>query len=131
MSIIFKTIDLSLLENALASLREGLKISNPTELERDGIIQRFEFSFELCWKTIRKVLLALGRNDLSASPRPILRAGFEEALIDDLDSWFEFLESRNSIAHVYNKEVANNLYFVAKNFLPKAEDLITRLKEYQ
>ena len=56
-----KDIDFSSLEKAAASLKQALERPPKNDLERDGVIQRFEYTFELCWKFIRRLLLAMGR----------------------------------------------------------------------
>ena len=129
MTKILNSIDLSTLESAILALKQGLEKNPPSELERDGVIQRFEFSFELSWKIIRKVLIELGRSDVSASPRPILRGGTEEGLITNIEDWMVFLEARNSIAHTYSSQTAQKVYEHAKSFLVSAENLLVNLKK--
>lgn len=128
--IIFEKVDISSLINALDALSDGLKAEPKNDLERDGVIQRFEFTFELSWKIIRKCLIAMGRIDVSGSPKPILREALKENFIQDLDSWFKFLEARNIISHIYNKEEAEKVYRVAKTFPEKVSLLIQKLKLY-
>src|SRR5580692_5748775 len=91
-----REIDLSSYERALASLRAAFEAPPRSDLERDGAIQRFAYTFERCWKFIRRYLRAMGRAEVSASPRPLLRDALEEHLIDDIDPWFDFLEARNA-----------------------------------
>ncbi|MBI2092107.1 MAG: nucleotidyltransferase substrate binding protein [Deltaproteobacteria bacterium] len=90
-----KELDFTGYENALKTLKTAIKKSRLNELERDGAIQRFEYTFELAWKMIRKALLAMGRAEVSSSPRPIFRDALEEGLIEDIKNWFAFLEARN------------------------------------
>ncbi len=86
------------LEKALASFRLGV-IDKPSEIERDGAIQRFEYSFELSWKTLKTVLEYLGVEDCK-SPRKALQAGLIQGFIkmDDREIWLAMLEDRN---HTY------------------------------
>ena len=121
-------IDLGGLKKAIDTLREALQKNSPSELERDGIIQRFEYTFELAWKMIRKVLITMGRSDVSASPRPIIRDAKEEGLIGDVEKWFFFLEARNPSTHIYNQKEAQSVHKAAKEFLPFAEKLLTKLE---
>ncbi|MBI2341117.1 MAG: nucleotidyltransferase substrate binding protein [Deltaproteobacteria bacterium] len=124
-----KELDFTGYENALKTLKTAIKKSRLNELERDGAIQRFEYTFELAWKMIRKALLAMGRAEVSSSPRPIFRDALEEGLIEDIKNWFAFLEARNLSTHIYNEDEAENVYNSAKEFLPYAEELLKKLKE--
>ncbi len=123
-----RQLDFENLENAVATLDDALTKGSLNELERDGAIQRFEYTFELTWKMLRKVLLALGRSDVSASPKPILRDAAQEGLIDDVAQWFVFLDARNLSTHIYCADEAKKVLEVSKVFLPKAKALLERFK---
>jgi nucleotidyltransferase substrate binding protein (TIGR01987 family) len=71
-------------------------------LEKEGLIQRFEYTFELAWKTIKDYLEA---NDVDAKfPREVIKEGFHFEIIDDGDVWMDMLEKRN---HTYDEERFN------------------------
>ncbi|EKD26061.1 MAG: Nucleotidyltransferase substrate binding protein, HI0074 family [uncultured bacterium] len=129
-SVIFNTVDISPLQNALKSLKEGLSRSPSNLLERDGILQRFEYTFELTWKIIRKCLLAMGRAEVSASPRPVLREAIREHFINDFDAWLDFLEARNNLSHIYNEVEAERVYEIAKKFPESVDVMISNLIKY-
>jgi nucleotidyltransferase substrate binding protein (TIGR01987 family) len=123
------SIDFTALNNALKTFEEAIQ-SNPTsELERDGTIQRFEYTFELCWKSIRKLLLELGRQDVSSSPKPLFRDAHQENLISDINLWFKFIDARNRTSHTYNKITAQQVFEDIKSFGPHARDLLEKLNE--
>jgi len=82
------------LKLALKSIEEGFATQPKTELEKGGIIQRFEYTFELCWKSIRKLLIEMGRQDVSSNFRPLFRDALEENLIDDIMVLF-YCSSKN------------------------------------
>jgi len=124
-----KDLDLSSFEKAIKSLRSAISKTELSELERDGVIQRFEYTFELAWKTIRRVLIAMGRSDVSSSPKPIFRDAFEEGHIEDVELWFKFLEARNLTTHIYNSVQAEKVVKVAKEFLPNVEKLLKKIKD--
>lgn len=96
---------------AVARLREAVDLSNtPHELViRDGVIQRFEFTMELAWKTAREYLLLEGETD-SNSPKPVMRTAFRVGLIDDSENWARLLNDRNVTSHVYDDETADEIY---------------------
>jgi len=123
-------IDFSSLIRAIESLESALEAPPRNDLERDGVIQRFEYTFELCWKMIRRVLLAQGRNQVSASPRPLLRSALSEGYIDDILVWFAFLEARNSISHAYNAQFADEVYKKVCGFPVTARALLTKLQQH-
>jgi len=114
-------------EKALISLEEAVARPPSNDLERDGVIQRFEFAFELARKSIRQCLIALGRVDVSPSPKPVLRDAHAERLIDSVTEWFEFVEARNNAARLYTTQMAEEVYEAAVRFLPRARELLVRL----
>ena len=125
------TLDWTPLEKALRQLEVGLSAPPTSELERDGIIQRFEYCFELSWKSIRSLLLKAGRKEVSGSPRPLLKDALEEGLISDFKLWNEFLEARNESAHTYHLKTAEEVFRIAKSFPDHGRDLLQRLRSYE
>ena len=77
------------------------------------------------------MLKALGRTDVSGSPKPVLRDALEEGLIGNLEKWFGFLEARNLTMHIYSRKQAEHVYAVAKRFLGPAKALLKNLKNKQ
>ncbi len=98
------------LEKALASFKKGI-LENPSAIERDGAIQRFEYSFELSWKTLKTVLEYLGVEDCK-SPRKALQAGLIQGFINtkDQEVWLKMLDDRNQTTHIYHEEVAISIF---------------------
>jgi nucleotidyltransferase substrate binding protein (TIGR01987 family) len=93
-------------KNALGKLKEGvLKFDNANDLLRDGLIQRFEFAFELAWKTLQACFEDEGLMGLN-SPKTVLREAFSAGLIKDDELWLAMLNDRNSTSHIYNEKLA-------------------------
>lgn len=115
-------------ENALKQLESAVAQPPANDLERDGTIQRFEYCFELCWKTVRSLLLKAGRPDVSGSPRPLFREALQEGIIDDFKLWDSFLEARNESTHTYHLKTAQEVHALATQFPTQARDLIKRMK---
>lgn len=93
-------------EKALARLGEGLEKFNKTDdLQRDGLIQRFEFTFELAWKTLKSLFEDEGLIGMN-SPKTVLREAFSAGLIQDEEIWLSMLHDRNSTAHMYSEKIA-------------------------
>lgn len=122
-------MDLTGFDNAVKSLEVALSKKPLSDLERDGVIQRFEYTFELAWKMMRKMLIAMGRQDVSASPRPVLRDAAEEHFIEDIENWFEFLEARNLSSHIYDEFEAKKVFAAAFKFLSHAKQLVKKFSE--
>lgn len=83
-------------EKALERLDEAVHEAS-TELEEDGVIQRFEFTFELFWKFLKSHLLSEGID--CVSPRGCLKEAFRMGLIDDEETVLRMLEDRNMTAY--------------------------------
>lgn len=71
-------------------------------LGKEGLIQRFEYTFELAWKTVKDYLES---KEVDAKfPKDVIKAAFHYELISDGDVWMDMLEKRNLMAHTYNEE---------------------------
>ena len=91
---------------AMDRLREGsMKMEALDDLARDGVIQRFEFTFELAWKTLKSCFEEEGLMGLN-SPKLVLREAYAAGLIQSEEVWLEMLEDRNSTAHIYSEALA-------------------------
>ncbi len=119
-------IDFSLVDRALASLRDALAHAPNNDLERDGVIQRFEYSFELVWKIGKRVLDKIGVK--SHSPRSVIRDLAQQGFLVDAEAWMLTLTARNYTSHTYNEDTANWVFSMCKPFLDAAEDLVFKLK---
>ena len=124
--LILETVNIEPLMKAHIALQSALKQAT-SQLERAGAIQYFEFSYELSWKILKKILFALGKRDLN-SPKPIFRAAALEGLIDDPELWFSFMEQRNLTVHTYNEEVALQIFAVLPQFEQALATLITKIE---
>lgn len=105
--VIESNIDIAPLLMAFDQFHEALQIAK-SDLEKAGTIQYFEFTYELAWKTLKRILN--GRGKYLNSPKPIFREAALERLIDDPELWFDFTKDRNETVHTYNKLIANNIF---------------------
>jgi nucleotidyltransferase substrate binding protein (TIGR01987 family) len=98
------------LENALKRLQEA--VAQPeTSIVRDAVIQRFEFTFELVWKSLQLYLDHQGLD--CGGPRPTLKKAFSGGLIrspEEADVWLRLLEDRNLTTHAYDEALATRIY---------------------
>ena len=74
-----------------------------SDLERDGMIQRFEYTQELAWKLLKNYIEYQGEAQLGGS-RDTIRQAFRLGVIENSEPWFDMLESRNLTSHVYDEE---------------------------
>ncbi len=113
-------------EDALSNLEAALKILNPTDLERDGTIQRFEYSYEIIWKLAQRILK--DNEILAETPKMVFKELGQLGWINNVEDWLEFQKIRNLTSHEYGKVLAEKSYALAKIFYPLANSLFNILK---
>ncbi len=95
-----------------AANRLAEAVSQPeTDIARDATIKRFEFTFEIVWKTLKLFLEHQGHE--CNSPRSTIRKAFTEGLIatpEEADIWLRMLEDRNLTSHTYDEGLARRIY---------------------
>jgi len=84
------------------------------ELEEQGLIKAFEYTFELGWNTMKDFYESQGETGIQGS-RDAIRLAFRRGLIEDGDNWMKMIESRIRTAHTYNEETANEIAEDIKN----------------
>ena len=123
-------LDLSSLLSAVSRLEEAFKEPPANELERDGCIQRFEYTYELCWKMVRRQLVFMGVGDADLlGRRELFREAARRGLIDDPEEWFCFQKARNLTRQNYDADKAEETYAAAKAFVPHARRLLDELAD--
>jgi len=98
-------------KNALDRLREAVvefKRENASDVVRDGLIQRFEFTYELSWKTTKEYLEDIGIVDKN-SPKAVIKEAYVQKLIMNEKNWLLMLSDRNMTSHVYREEMAEEI----------------------
>lgn len=115
------------IENAFIKLKEGIS-EVKDELDKDGIIQRFEFTFELLWKTLK---IYLEHNGITAiTPRDCLKEAFRIGLFYDEEIFLDMLEDRNMTSHIYDKETSEEIFERIKTvYIKSIEDVLERIKK--
>lgn len=115
---------------ALDRLKEGLlQYDEEDELQRDGIIHRYEFTFELAWKTLKEVFEDEGLVGLN-SPKTVLREAYSSGLIDDEKIWLDMLVDRNAPSHIYSQSNAIEICKRIKEiYVDKLEELKDKILE--
>jgi len=104
-------------EKSFLLLKDALDIQLPSLVEKAGIIQFFETSFELSWKLMKDYLEYLGYD--VKSPRDSIKTAFHIELIKDGTQWLDALMDRNLTVHTYDETIANEVYDKIKNTYSK------------
>lgn len=114
------------LQDAFKKLKEGAEDARD-ELDKDGVIQRFEFTFELLWKCLKIYLLQEGID--SKTPRDSLKSAFKIGIIENEAAYLDMLEDRNKTSHIYDSVEAEKIFERVKNtYLSEIEKVLTKLK---
>ena len=122
-------LDISSLDKAILSLRRAIiraQADLADEELRDACIQRFEYTFELSWKMLKRRLEIDVPNPSDVdrmSFKELIREGFERGYIADPEDWFLFREHRNTVAHTYDSEKAKIVFQSAVHLEPVARKL--------
>jgi len=114
------------LKTALIRLREGAEEAED-ELDKDGVIQRFEFTFELLWKALK---IYLQYNGIEVrTPRNSLKEAFRINLFDDEEIFLDMLADRNLTSHIYDKETSEEIFDRIKAvYIPAIEKVLKKLR---
>ena len=115
----------ALLQDALANGPDAL-----SNLEKEGVIQRFEYSFELAWKTLRDFLEEGGLVISPVTPRQVIKDAFAAKVLVDGQIWINMLDHRNRLSHTYSPSVfADAVKSIASSYLPAMKILHDELKK--
>lgn len=115
-------------KKALARLEEAVSLSRQrplSQLEKQGLIQGFEFTYELGWNVLRDFLRQSGVQDLFGS-RDTIREAFSTGLIEEGEGWIEMLKDRNLTSHAYNENMAEK---ISLNIIQHHFGVLERLRE--
>lgn len=127
-------LDISSLKSAVLQLQQGIEAAEKEpskEIMRDGVIQRFEYCYELAQKMMKRTLETQFDEKVdSMTWNDLLRTAAEHELISDVQRWFDYRTERNKTSHTYDAVVAALVYTTAKKFLPDAQDLLSRLEQF-
>jgi len=95
-------------KKALSQLSRFIEKSELNDLERQGIIKSFEYTYELGWNTLKDYLEYQGDPDIKGS-RDTIQKAFKVGLIMEGESWMEMFKSRNQTSHTYNEKTAREI----------------------
>jgi nucleotidyltransferase substrate binding protein (TIGR01987 family) len=113
-------------EKAFLQLKDAIeRFDQLDDLAKEGLVQRFEYTFELAWKTLKDYLESEGI--INQFPREVLKQGFHVNVLNNGELWIDMLEKRNLLTHTYDQDNFNlALELIKKSYFPE----ITYLYEF-
>ena len=133
-------LDLEALEKAIGKLEKSIEYSKSESAKKDpeifeqfrnSVIQCYEFTYELCWKMLKRRVEADAADAAlidRMSYKDLIRTGAERGFIANPIVWFTYREDRNLTSHTYDEIIAERVYVRALAFLTDAKKLLEKLK---
>ena len=117
-------------QRLIAVTESGMTVDDLSELEQEGIVQRFEYTFELAWKVMQDLLTYKGYEFMSG-PNGTMKMAFEDGLISDHDGWRQMAKSRNTLSLVYDEEEAMAIVrLIFSQYAPLLKALDEKLSQF-
>lgn len=106
------------------------EVKNPNDLEKEGTIQRFEFTHELAWKVMKDFLKDKGIQGIIGS-KDATRLAFQNEIITNGEVWMDMIESRNKTVHTYLDEILEREYqLITTNYFPLITDFHNKMQTF-
>ena len=142
LEVLLMSLEISSLKRGIASLERAINVviakqsDNKTSIDemetiKAGVIQNFEFTYELCWKFMKRWIEENINSEIidGVTRRELFRVSAENKLILDVTKWMDFHKARNSTSHIYDEKIADEVFAASVLFLPYAKDFLARLEE--
>ncbi|MDT0650733.1 nucleotidyltransferase substrate binding protein [Autumnicola edwardsiae] len=114
---------------AYKQLKKFVSEKELNEMEEQGLIKAFEYTYELSWKTLQDLLKDKGYVDI-IGPRPVIEQSFQDGFLDDGKGWMKMHKSRNLTSHTYNEETAKEIIIdIRSSYIGLFGDLYQKLNE--
>ncbi|MEI6519618.1 MAG: nucleotidyltransferase substrate binding protein [bacterium] len=112
-------------------LSEEKQDNDEIETIKAGVIQNFEFTYELCWKFMKRWIEDnIGSEIVDGVTRiELFRISAENKLISDVDVWMKYHRARNQTSHIYDEEISESVFHIATSFLTDAKDFLSNLEK--
>ena len=115
------------LKKALYRLKEALAVPK-SDIVRDSVIQRFEFTVELSWKVLQRYLKSSGLVE-PLTPKNVFPEAAKLGIVKDPEAWIKFVDARNLSSHTYKESLAEQVYASALLLPPFAEELVQAIEQ--
>lgn len=113
-------------KKAFSKLKEFVDTDNGSEKDRGAIINAYQYTFELFWKTLQKYMKQLEMLD-ELGPGSVIRTAYQYEIIDDGPKFMAMLKDRNLITHTYKEDVAEDIYLNIKDeYIETIENFIEK-----
>ena len=120
-------------KKALAALERSVvaaKERKLNEMEEQGLVKGFEFTFELSWKLLKDYLESKGFKDFHGS-KDTFKLAFQESLISEGEIWMEMIDNRNRSSHTYEESIARQIIsLVISKYFSKFKELSEKMNSY-
>ena len=118
---------------AFSLLREAIEtmaLRELSQLEKEGVIQRFEYTIELAWNVMRDYLESENVVFEQITPRAVIRKAFETNLVEDGETWMDALDTRNRMSHTCDVETFERaVEEIRRRYLAAFNELHAKLLE--
>ncbi len=119
-------------ENSLKALAKLKELQDKKTLDsdifRDALIQRFEFTFELTWKLLKAYLKEEGIQNIN-SPKSVLKAAYANHLINEESIWIDMLKDRNLTSHIYTEKTSIEISRkIIDDYIPLFKRLLEKIE---
>jgi len=105
-------------------------ITEMSDLEKEGVVQRFEYTFELAWKALKDYLVYGGIVFDQITPRRVIKEAFAAKIIEDGQTWIDMLEQRNLMSHTYDRKTFDDVIRnISQRYFAALEQVFTWLKQ--
>lgn len=120
-------------KRALRLLSEAIETMHEreiTQLEKEGIVQRFEYTWELAWKLLKDYLEHSGITLGTITPTTVIKAAFASKIIENGDIWMRALDARNKMSHTYDLRVFEQIISdIDRSYLKILDDMYMKMFE--
>lgn len=114
---------------AFSQLERFMQEETLNEMEEQGLIKAFEYTYELSWKTLQDLLKDKGYTDV-VGPKPVIEQSFQDGYIQDGKGWMRMHVSRNLTSHTYDEETAEEIIKnIRSEYFKLLKSLQNRLEE--
>jgi len=112
-------------QKALVQFEKFFEKEKLNELEEQGLIKSFEYTYELAWNVMKDFLKYSGKQNIIGS-RDAIKESFKEGIIEDGENWMEMFNDRNKTAHTYNENTADE---ISSHIITSYRDLFIQFKD--
>lgn len=116
-------------KKAFSQLERFVGVNSLNEMEKQGLIKAFEYTYELSWKTLQDLLKEKGYLSI-IGPKPVIEQSFQDGYINNGQGWLKMHKSRNLTSHTYDEQTAEEIIInIREEYYALLKDLKIRLEK--